>query len=70
MLTEREWKACGFHRSHDDIASPVFDVLPKNAQEAAALQRAAQANDAWRAYRGGRRMDDYPGLLSALGKDR
>ena len=66
-LTEREAKGCGFKGRDGD--APVVAVLPANPETAAALQRAAQANQAWRTYKDSRRLDDYPGLLSALGKD-
>jgi hypothetical protein len=66
-LTEREWKGCGFSGHYGE--SPAVAALSANPEEAAALQRAAQANQAWRTYKDSRRLDDYPGLAAALGKD-
>jgi len=66
-LTEREAKGCGF--SGRDRDAPAIAILPGNPETAATLQRAAQADQAWRTYKDSRRVDDYPGLVSALGKD-
>jgi hypothetical protein len=54
-------------RDHDLArGAPTYAALPADPTKAAAFERAAGRNEAWRSYRGSRRMDDYPGLLSVF----
>jgi len=46
---------------------PVYAVLPADPVKAAAFERAARANEAWRQYTAGSR--NYPGLLTLFGHD-
>jgi hypothetical protein len=48
---------------------PAYAALPADPAKAAAFERAARLNEAWRQYQGSSSKNDYPGLLTLFGHD-
>jgi len=65
--TERE--QCQHAASEIARDGPVYAALPADPVKAAALERAARRNEAWRQYLGSSGKNDYPGLLTLFGYD-